>query len=87
MITIIVILFIALCLLALLKEDFPGLFQHRNQNHNGSRRGNNRYTNNNKAIHVRDVYCPECGSPNVTVYQNGDCVCQDCEFQFNVDYL
>lgn len=34
-----------------------------------------------------DVYCPECGSPNVTVYNDGSCTCQDCEFPFHVDYL
>jgi len=31
-----------------------------------------------------EIFCPECGSPNVTVYHDGNCECEDCEFQFHV---
>jgi len=34
-----------------------------------------------------EIYCPECGSPNVTVYRDGSCECEDCEFKFHVDDL
>ncbi len=34
-----------------------------------------------------DVYCPECGSPNVIVYNDGSCECEDCQFQFHISYL
>ncbi len=30
------------------------------------------------------VYCPECGSPYVTVYDDESCVCEDCEFHFHL---
>ena len=80
------ILFV-LCLVAVLAEDFPGLFQRRNHNRNGSRKSPNRYSNYYNQVNVDDVYCPECGSPNVTVYRDGSCECQDCEFQFHIDYL
>ena len=32
-----------------------------------------------------EIYCPECGSLNVTVYEDGSCVCDDCEFEFYID--
>ncbi len=87
MTTIIVIFLLVFCFVALLAEDFPGLFQRRSHNRNGSRKSPNRYSNNYSQVNVDDVYCPECGSPNVTVYRDGSCECQDCEFQFHVDYL
>ncbi len=34
-----------------------------------------------------EVYCPECGSPNVTVYDDDSCVCEDCEFRFHLHDL
>lgn len=87
MMTIIVIFLLVFCFVALLAEDFPGLFQRRNHNGYSSRKGSNRYSNKYNQVNVDDVYCPECGSPNVTVYRDGSCECQDCEFQFHVDYL
>lgn len=87
MTTIIVIFLLVFCFVALLAEDFPGLFQRRNQNRKGSPKGTNRYSGNYNQVNINDIYCPECGSPNVTVYRDGSCECQDCEFQFHVDYL
>lgn len=26
------------------------------------------------------MICPECGSPNVTIYEDGTVVCEDCGF-------
>ncbi len=34
-----------------------------------------------------DIYCPECGSPNVAIYSDGSCECEDCKFHFHVDDL
>ena len=34
-----------------------------------------------------EVYCPECGSPHVIVYEDGTCQCEDCQFEFYIDYL
>jgi transposase-like protein len=34
-----------------------------------------------------EIYCPECGSPNVIVYRDGSCECEDCEFQFHINDL
>lgn len=87
MTTIIVIFLLVFCFVALLAEDFPGLFQRRNQNRKGSQNGTNRNSRKYNQVNFDDVYCPECGSPNVTVYRDGSCECQDCEFQFHVDYL
>lgn len=36
-------------------------------------------------MNYEDINCPECGSPNVTVYEDGGCVCEDCEFEFHID--
>ena len=35
---------------------------------------------------MNDIYCPECGSPRVIVYRDGSCECEDCRFQFYVNY-
>lgn len=34
-----------------------------------------------------DVYCPECGSPNVIVYNDGTCECEDYQFQFDISLI
>lgn len=26
------------------------------------------------------MVCPECGSPNITIYEDGTAVCDDCGF-------
>ena len=85
---IIVIGLIAFCLIALIAEDFPQLgdWIRANMNQRGTKRNYN--TNNyNNDTDMNDVYCPECGSPNVTVYRDGSCECEDCQFQFHIDYL
>ncbi len=85
MMTVIIIAAIIFCAVALLAEDFGkprgnGAYE-RNTNRADSRRASG-----DKRDHS-DVYCPECGSPNVTVFRDGTCRCQDCEFPFHVDYL
>ena len=88
LVTILVIGAIIFCFIALLAEDFPGLFQNRGNNSSYSNNNSTRmYHNNNDYIDMNDVYCPECGSPNVTVYRDGSCECEDCQFQFHIDYL
>lgn len=32
---------------------------------------------------MMDLLCPECGCPEVVVYDDGTCVCQGCEFVGN----
>lgn len=86
MTTVIIIGAIILCLLALLAEDFGKPYQ-QNKNrrkHQAMTKYKNKSSYNNS---VTDIYCPECGSPNVTVYRDGSCRCQDCEFPFHIDYL
>lgn len=36
---------------------------------------------------MNDIYCPECGSPNVTIYRDGSCECEDCNFKFNLSKI
>lgn len=85
--TILVIGAIAFCFVALLAEDFPRLFQKRGDN-SSYRNVNNRISlTKQDYIDIKDVYCPECGSPNVTVYDDGSCVCDDCQFEFHIDIL
>ncbi len=67
-----------ICVIALLKEDFPGLFRRENNQRNYRRKN----YHHNRNINLEDVYCPECGSPNVTVHSDGSCECEDCQFRF-----
>lgn len=87
MMTFLFIILLLFCLVALLAEDFPGLFKNRKNHRYYSRKESNKYNYQYNQKDLDNVYCPECGSPNVTVYRDGSCECQDCEFQFHVDYL
>lgn len=29
-----------------------------------------------------EIFCEECGSPYITFYEDGTCVCEDCGFVF-----
>ncbi len=87
MMTFIIIAAIVFCLIALIAEDFGvprrrRTYKHGSQTMNKYRGGLTSYNDNHF-----DVYCPECGSPNVTIYRDGSCKCQDCEFPFHIDYL
>jgi Zn finger protein HypA/HybF involved in hydrogenase expression len=89
MVTFLIIAAIVFCVMALIAEDFPkrkiGNRSHRQYYHS-----NKHYYYDSKNYHSnndQDVYCPECGSPNVTVYEDGSCECQDCQFPFHIDML
>lgn len=74
------------CFVALIAEDFPNL-RFGNGNHSHCNHSNKHYCYDSRNYHsnnYQDMYCPECGSPNVTVYKDGSCECQDCQFQFYI---
>lgn len=81
---------IIFCLFALIREDFPQLFSGWADGKRGQSCGCNYHYESkeqNNSVNMNDIYCPECGSPNVTVYDDGSCVCEDCQFEFHIDYL
>lgn len=87
MMTFLIIAAIVFCFIALIAEDFGGPIQRLLSKNRSMTRTNNRSRRPSRTDSHPDVYCPECGSPNVTVYNDGSCFCQDCEFPFHVDYL
>lgn len=37
-------------------------------------------------MYTPDIICPECGSPNIDIYEDGTCICTDCGFVFTIEY-
>ena len=38
------------------------------------------------AMDEQEIVCPECGSSNIDVYDDGTCICQDCQYEFDKTY-
>ena len=90
MVTFLIIAAIVFCIVALIAEDMPKFRNGNGGGRNYHNHSNKHYYYDSKNYHSnndQDVYCPECGSPNVTVYEDGSCECQDCQFQFHIDLL
>ena len=74
MMEIIIIAIIIFCIVALIAEDFPQVGRYL-RNNAGKRKGGDTRRNyynpkNYTSMNQNDVYCQECGSPNVTVYRD-----------------